>query len=371
MKVFVKILKWLGISILGIIVIFTIALSIFLNTAPQIGQVPEGADLERISKSEHFKDGLFENVMETTVGSFSDMMETLPDFISAQNLMPEKLIPTAFGEGNTSKIDSISYLTWYGHSAFLLEMEGKKILIDPMLGDVPAPTSFGTPRYPYEEAIPIDEIKNIDVVVLSHDHYDHLDYESIIKLDPHVKKYFTPLGVGSHLKHWGVDPEKIMELDWWEEGAYEGIKFASCPARHFSGRGLFDRYTTQWASWVITGNYDNIYFSGDGGYGEHFKEIGEKYGPFDFAMMECGQYNLAWVQIHMLPEQSVQAGIDLNGKVLMPIHWGAFQLALHTWTEPIERFAAEAKKLEVDFVNPTVGKRFGVGIDYPNEEWWR
>lgn len=359
------------VALLGIaILLFAIPVIIFVYTAPQMGQPPQGKDLERISKSPNYgKDG-FVNLIETHMGSFSEMMSTLPDFLFAEGGSPDHPLPVKFGTNERAAQDSLCLVTWYGHSAFLFEMEGKRILIDPMLGEASSPVSFATKRFQYQKPIPIEELRNIDAIILSHDHYDHLDYSTIIQLKEETKHFFTALGVGSHLKKWGVDEAKITELDWWQSSKLDEIDIVACPARHFSGRAFTDRNATQWASWIIRGENQKLYFSGDGGYGPHFKEIGDKYGPFDLALLECGQYNEAWEAIHMMPEQSVKAGIDVNAKVLMPIHWGAFELSVHTWTEPIIRFKAEARRLKQKVVHPYIGERFVLGHDLPKIEWW-
>jgi L-ascorbate metabolism protein UlaG (beta-lactamase superfamily) len=239
-----------------------------------------------------------------------------------------------------------------------------------MLGVSPSPVSFISKRFPYERAIDLESLPDIDAIVISHDHYDHLDYPTIKILKDRVGRFFTPLGVGSHLMRWGVDEISITELDWWESSKIGGIQLIATPARHFSGRGTGDRNKTQWASWVFKGQDHRIYFSGDGGYANHFKAIGEKYGPFDFAMIECGQYNEKWKAIHMMPEESVQACIDVQGRVMMPIHWGAFNLALHTWTDPVVRARAEASKKGVVMSTPLIGQRFSIHHDIPAEKWW-
>lgn len=355
---------------LGFIVLLVIAVVIFVNTAPQFGRVPEGADLERIKQSPHYKDGQFVNLIDTPMASFMEAMKKLPDFFSVKRGKPEVSLPVKFGANTSPPVDSVCFVTWYGHSTFLIEMEGKRMLIDPMFGDVSAPISFGAHRFKYAQPIPAGAMKNIDAVIISHDHYDHLDYPSIVKLKDKVGHFYTALGVGAHLKSWGVAEDKITELDWWQEADYEGIKLVACPARHFSGRSFTDRNATQWASWIVKGKYNRLYFSGDSGFGPHFKEIGEQYGPFDLAMMECGQYNESWANIHMMPEESVQAGVDVKGKLLMPIHWGAFQLALHEWTDPIERFKNESERLKIPMVHPLIGERFSLGQDFPREVWW-
>ena len=370
-KKVLKILKVMLFISLTLIGLLTITVIVFVNTAPQIGQKPEGADLARIKESPNYQNNEFVNLITTKMGSFGDIVSTLPDFIYTKNGSPSDPLPVHFGEHNQNTVDSLCFVTWYGHSAFLFEIGSIRILLDPMLGEASSPVSFGSRRFPYSRPIPLEEIRDIDAVILSHDHYDHLDYNSIIMLKDHVGHFYTALGVGSHLKKWGVSSDKITELDWWESTELAGVKLTACPSRHFSGRGFNDRNATQWASWVIKADRYNLYFSGDSGYGPHFKEIGDRYGPFDFAMLECGQYNEAWEAIHMMPEQSVQAGIDLVAQLLMPIHWGAFKLSVHEWTDPIVRFVAESEKREVEIVCPGIGERFALGQHYPRNRWWR
>ncbi|QTN39498.1 MBL fold metallo-hydrolase [Cryomorphaceae bacterium] len=365
-----KILKKMGWILLIIVVLLVVGIAIFIKTAPQFGQSPKGADLERISESPNYGDGQFINLIETKMGSFGEMMGTMPEFIFGKNKAPKNPLPTKFDTAEAPESDTACYITWYGHSAFLIEMDGQRILIDPMLGKVAAPVSFGSKRWPYQQPIPLESITQIDAVILSHDHYDHLDYASIKLLKDRVGHFYTALGVGSHLKLWGVPEEKITELDWWQSATQGDLSFKATPARHFSGRGIGDQNKTQWASWVIRGTHQNLYFSGDGGYGPHFKEIGEKEGPFDLAMMECGQYNEAWHAIHMMPEESVQAGQEVGASLLMPIHWGAFTLAVHEWTDPIVRFKAAADTAEVTMIHPFIGERFQLGVDLPQEPWW-
>ncbi len=249
-------------------------------------------------------------------------------------------------------------------------MEGKRILLDPMLGPAASPVPIFGKRFALEQPIDIRQFTRIDAVLISHDHYDHLDYRTIRRLKKHVRHFYVPLGVGSHLRRWGVDPRRITELDWWDSVEIDGIQLTATPAQHFSGRGLSDRNRTLWASWAIRGSHQNIFFSGDSGYGPHFKEIGDRLGPFDFTMMECGQYNEKWASIHAMPEESVQGNIDLRGKVMMPIHWGSLQLAVHTWTDPVERATTEAALRGVRLVTPMIGESFLVEENIPSTPWW-
>ncbi|MEJ2006231.1 MAG: MBL fold metallo-hydrolase, partial [Cyclobacteriaceae bacterium] len=218
-------------SVIFLLILITVMAGvIFMYTAPQFGQKPHGAHLERISNSPNYVDGQFINPVETSMGSFSEMMSTLPDFIFGKNLKPEKPLPVRYGDNQDQAYDSLCFVTWYGHSAFLIEMEDKRILIDPMLGERPSPFPFGTSRFSNEEPVPIKGLTNIDFIILSHDHYDHLDYSTIMQLKEEVGHFYTALGVGSHLVKWGIPKEKITELDWWQSTVADNLTLTACPA---------------------------------------------------------------------------------------------------------------------------------------------
>ncbi|MEZ4720967.1 MAG: MBL fold metallo-hydrolase, partial [Flavobacteriales bacterium] len=262
-------------------------------------------------------------------------------------------------------------ITWFGHSAFMVEMDGKVLLLDPMFGQAATPHPWvGSKRYNSTFPVAIDDLPNIDIVIFSHDHYDHLDYGSVKKLKDKVDHWLVPWGLDNHLVKWGVDADRITSLDWWQETVQHDIEFVFTPARHFSGRGITDRFETLWGSWVIKGATERIYFSGDSGYGSHFKKIGEQYGPFDIGLMECGQYNHKWADIHMMPEQTVQAAIDVQAKIMMPIHWGAFTLAVHSWIEPVQRASIEAQRLGMKMTTPKIGEQIIINETYPSSRWW-
>jgi L-ascorbate metabolism protein UlaG (beta-lactamase superfamily) len=315
----------------------------------------------------------FINLIPTKMDmSLNGTISILKDFIKGNpNGRPASLIPVE--PLNFRVGDNETKITWFGHSAFLLEIQGKTILLDPMFGKAPSPfPQFGGKRYNQKLPIEIEELPTIDAVLISHDHYDHLDYGSIKKLRNKVRQFIVPLGVGRHLERWGIDQSIIKEMDWWEELNFEGLQLSCTPARHFSGRGLLDRDTTLWCSWVLHSQLTKIFFSGDSGYGPHFREIGEKYGPFDLTLMECGQYDERWSAIHMMPEETVQAQLDVKGKMMIPIHWGAFTLALHDWLDPIDRVTIEAKKRNIAISTPKIGETVIVGTDkYPNSSWWK
>lgn len=364
-----KIMMTTLIAIASLVLLIIIAAFAFINLSPQFGQKPEGDDLKRIEKSDNYKESSFLNLEKTELAGFFEVLPKLPELLSSKGKVPEKEFDVSFGK-QVIKEDSETYITWYGHSAFLLESNNKRVLIDPMFGDIASPLPFGSSRFDYNNPIPIESFTDIDVVLISHDHYDHLDYPTIDKIKTNVKLFVVPLGIGSHLKSWGVAESKIIELDWWQEYQSGSFTFTSTPARHFSGRGITDNNATQWAGWAIKSSEANIFFSGDSGYGSHFKEIGEKLGPFDFAMIECGQYNESWHQIHMMPEESVTASKELGAKIAMPIHWGAFKLALHTWTDPVKRFVKESEKQGQQYITPTIGYRYQLNSEYKNTEWW-
>lgn len=372
MPKFLKRLLRVFLFILATVALIAGGVAIFVNTAPQFGANPEGKHLTEIEKSPNYKEGVFVNVVPSKVGGEGQStMKILKDFLNAENASPKGKIPADFSSGTKEIIDSLVFLTWYGHSAFLLEMNGKNILIDPMLGPNASPVSFFGTRFDYTQEIDLTALPvKIDAVILSHDHYDHLDYPSIMALKDKVKHFYMPLGMSAHFLRWGIPEGKITELDWWESAKLGEMEFVATPARHFSGRGISNRFKTLWASWVIRSDKYALFFSGDGGYFDGFKEIGNKYGPFDFCMMECGQYNTSWADIHMMPEESVQAHIDLQGKVMMPIHWGAFNLAPHDWTEPVRRAHEEADKKGVYLFTPIVGERFALTDTMQSEAWW-
>jgi L-ascorbate metabolism protein UlaG (beta-lactamase superfamily) len=250
-------------------------------------------------------------------------------------------------------------------------MDGMNILIDPMLGPDASPIApISTKRFSPNSLDVIDNLPNIDLVLMTHDHYDHLDLASIKKLMPRVDSWIVGLGISRHLEKWGVSAKNITELDWWDATELKGIQFTYTPSRHFSGRGVTDRAKSLWGGWAIKGMEKKIYWSGDGGYGPHFKEIGEKLGPFHWGFMECGQYNENWHAIHMYPEESVQAAIDAKVNITTPVHWGAFSLALHHWKEPVERYMAQAERLEVQVRTPRIGEIMKLNDKNETYSWW-
>jgi len=258
-----------------------------------------------------------------------------------------------------------------GHSTLLLKLEGQFWLTDPVFAERASPFSFMGPKRFHAPPISIEELPPIKAVILSHDHYDHLDHEAILALAPKVEHFVTPLGVGDRLIAWGVPAAKVQQFDWWQGTTIAGLRLVATPAQHFSGRSLSDGNKTLWASWVLIGSQSRVFFSGDTGYFEGFKTIGERFGPFDLTLIETGAYNEDWPDVHMQPEQSLQAHLDVRGRHLMPIHNGTFDLALHPWIEPFERISSLAAAQGVRLSAPRMGERLSIQAPAPSQAWWR
>jgi L-ascorbate metabolism protein UlaG (beta-lactamase superfamily) len=338
-----------------------------------------GADLSTPTQNNHaqsaqFSDGKFRNTvpLEGSGLGFSKTLETLYEWTvnRAKRKPPQeppvkKLVSLKVGDGN-------AHVTWLGHSTLLVEIDNTTILTDPVFSNHASPFTWLPPASFYK-TMPItpDQIDHIDVVVISHDHYDHLDHQSIVALKDKVGRFVVPLGVGEHLKLWGVDSTKITELDWWQAAYHNTLTLTATPAQHFSGRRMTGGNQTLWSGWAIRGRNENIFFGGDSGYFDGFKEIGRNLGPFDLTMLECGAYNEAWANVHMMPEQTAKAHRDLNGKALLPIHWGRFDLALHGWDEPIQRLLAATGIDNSVVVTPLIGERFQVASPLPQHQWWK
>jgi len=361
---------------LGIILALLFIIGVlFVNLSPEFGGKANAEQQVNYAKSKNYKDGKFVNIGNVTMEmSRGDMFKAMKGmFKNDPRTKPSKNIEVL----NIDSLNIVNFknktrLVWFGHSTFLVQMNNKNILIDPMFGNVPAPHPLlGVNRFSKKLPIAIEKLPMIDAVLISHDHYDHLDYGSIQKLKDKVKAFYVPLGVGAHLIAWGVDAARITELDWWQEVVVDDLVLRATPAQHFSGRGVSDRAKTLWCSWILTSSAENIFFSGDSGYADHFREIGAKYGPFDFAMLECGQYNTLWPVVHMFPEETAKAGIDLRAKTIMPIHWGAFKLAQHAWTDPVSRVSKKAKELGVDLITPVIGESIELdNLGNVGSNWW-
>lgn len=326
---------------------------------------------ERYAQSPNWKGGQFVNLTDTKTDiDFLSVPEMVyKTIVKGKERMPEnKIAVQEFLRDDFINCADASNIVWFGHSAVLINMDGTNILIDPMLGPDASPVApFRTPRFTSDTLPFVEELPEIDLVLLSHDHYDHLDMDSIKRLKGRVKEFYVALGIKRHLIEWGIDENIITEFDWWDEKKHSDVSITFTPSRHFSGRGLTDKQTSLWGGWVLINDKERIYFSGDGGYGPHFKKVGEKLGPFDFGLIECGQWDDLWKDVHMTPEESVQAALDARVKKAMPIHWGAFSLSHHPWKDPILRFIEHAKKHSLTICHSAPGAIFCSS----NEEWPR
>lgn len=367
-----SIFKKAMIILLSILLLLTLAAAIIFQQK-SFGKNPSGARLEKIKNSPNYKKGSFQNLSETpTIAENGSYWQLLKEYFSKkQNTEPSTKIPSVKTDLKTAPSQEPSII-WFGHSSYFIQIDGLNILVDPVFSERTSPVQYaGSKNYPGTRIYSVEDFPQIDLLIISHDHYDHLDFETITKLVPKVEKVITPLGVGEHLEFWGIPQNMITEFDWWEEtNITDSIKLAITPARHFSGRGILNRNQTLWASFALITPSHRLFLGGDSGYDTHFKEIGNKYGPFDIALLESGQYNEMWPYIHMLPEQTVQANIDLKSKVLFPVHWGKFTLALHAWNEPVERVLKYAQKTGVKVTTPMIGEKVILNKNYPDSHWW-
>jgi len=257
-----------------------------------------------------------------------------------------------------------------GHSTLLMKLRGEFWLTDPVFAERASPFQWLGPKRFHQPPISIEELPPIKGVILSHDHYDHLDQDAILRLAAKTEHFLTPLGVGDRLIAWGIDAAKVQQRDWWQSVSVGGVECVLTPAQHFSGRGLRDGNQTLWGSWVILADDLRVFFSGDSGYFDGFKTIGDTYGPFDVTLVETGAYNQQWPYVHMQPEETLQAHLDLRGKWLLPIHNGTFDLAMHTWHEPFDRIAALAAQQGVRLATPCMGEPLNLRQPHAGTHWW-
>jgi L-ascorbate metabolism protein UlaG (beta-lactamase superfamily) len=335
-----------------------------------MGGKPEGERLDRMKASRQWVDGKFRNSVEhpLIVGSYWGMLREL--LFGDQEREPGHPLPVIPpGPSAFPEPPAELQLVWLGHSTLILDLEGKRFLIDPVFENHASPVPVFAERF-QPPPLARDSLPRIDAILISHDHYDHLEMESMRHFAVRDVPILVPLGVGAHLEEWGVRKERIVELDWWQEHAMGGLRLVCTPSQHFSGRGLMDRQRTLWASWTLIGPNRRVHYSGDGGYGDHFKAIGEAFGPFDLTMMENGAYDERWPYVHMFPEQAVRAHLDLKGNSLLAVHWGMFSLANHDWYDPIRRIAAASRKEGVRLLAPRLGEILHPLSDSTYQAWW-
>ncbi|HMG93325.1 MAG TPA: MBL fold metallo-hydrolase [Chryseolinea sp.] len=357
MKIFFKIVKWTMIITILLVAAITLITVVYMRQ-DKFGQSPREARLERMKKSPHYKDGKFHNIHHTPeLTEGYTMLGVTLEFIfnRASRRRPVDTIPSIRTNIRQIPADQ-DVLIWFGHSSYFIQLDGKRFLIDPVFSGNASPipgtnTSFqGTDKYT------VDDLPDIDCLVISHDHYDHVDYETLGKLKDKTRQVICGLGVGSHFEHWGYKEDIIHEKDWNETVSVDsGFTVYTTTARHFSGRG-FSRNNTLWMSYVLETPSMKIYIGGDSGYDTHYAEIGEKYGPIDIAILENGQYDIKWKYIHNLPEEVLRAAVDLKAKRVFPVHSSKFAMANHAWDEPLSRVTELNKSLQIPLITPVIGE---------------
>ena len=335
-----------------------------------LGRRPTGARAERVRQSPHYRDGTFQNPLATRTLMANNGRRVLREFVfGGKKRRPAGPIPVATPSAEPAG-DGL-HITWYGHASTLVEIDGRRVLIDPVWSERCSPSSLAGPRRLHPAPVPLDQLPRVDAILISHDHYDHLDLATVRGLTSgQDAPFLVPLGVGAHLDRWGVPAERIIELDWDDGVTIAGLRLTATAARHFSGRA-FTRDRSQWASWVIAGERHRVFYTGDSGYFDGYAGIGERYGPFDASLMQIGAYDPSWPDIHMFPEDAVAAHLELRGGLLIPVHWATFDLALHGWSEPVDRVWLEAKARDVALAVPRPGERVAVAEPPPVDGWWQ
>ncbi len=339
--------------------IFGISLFFGLSSCATISVSHSQKTIQRLEKSPNYRDGKFHNLIETESLVTSVFQLTADAYLEESPDCIPKYVPvydTLSYEELESLDNNSNFAVWIGHSSVLLKIAGKYILTDPVFSNYPSPFSLRHLQRFQPPPISIENLPDIDIVIISHDHYDHLDRPSIEKLKDKTAHFITPLAVGDYLREWGVSDSKITELDWWESTTKDGFTITATPARHGSGRGISEDNTTLWASFVVTSANFNLFYSGDTGMMPTFKEIGNKYGPFDLTMIQLGAYSENWPYVHMTPEEAIEVHKMVYGSKLLPVHWGTFNLAYHAWDEPLRRAAITAEKENVDLIQTIPGR---------------
>lgn len=323
------------------------------------------------ARSRQFRDGTFVNTVASSTFDGGGAPSLLRDFLAHRGRgrpsRPVPLVRPATPEGAAA--DGLG-VTWFGHATALLEVDGARVLVDPVWGERCSPSSLVGPKRIHPVPAPVESLPPLDAILISHDHYDHLDLPTVRALvASQAAPFLVPIGVGAHLRGWGVPADRVVELDWDEHREVAGLRITCTEARHFSGRGL-TRNTTLWSSWVVAGPRHRVFFGGDTGYTPGFARLGAQHGPFDLTLLPIGAYGVQWPDIHMNPEEAVRAHGDLGGELLLPIHWATFDLATHDWAEPPTRLLAAAAQAGVRVVVPRPGERVAVADAGAVVDWW-
>lgn len=356
------------------VLIVLVALAFYIYYLPVFGGTFSGKRLIRMRKSPNYKNGVFQNLSDTpALAEGYTMWQVMWEFLTdkTKDKIPKSKLPSQ-KINLKEQAASDNFLVWMGHSSYYFQLDGKRFLVDPVFSGHASPIPGTTKAFEGTDVYFADDFPQIDFLIISHDHYDHLDYKTIKTLRPKIDQVICALGVGSHFEKWGFDEEKITELDWYEdEEISKGFEITSTPARHFSGR-RFKRNNTLWSSYVLETPTKKIFIGGDSGYDFHFKEIGEKYGPFDWAILENGQYNEKWRYIHTLPEEFVDVAEDLRARNVLPVHSGKFALAQHPWYEPYEKITQNHRRKNLRIATPIIGSKVDLDDDSQTfSAWWK
>ena len=348
-----------------VLLLGVLAVTVLINCAQH--RLPTHAE------SPQQRDGRFQNALPRPATGFWQGVKLMWTFAFAkpEGTVPNRPIPVQAVSRAQLEAAPDRSLFRLGHSTVLLKLRGRYWLTDPVFSQRASPVQWAGPARFHAPPISIEELPPIAGVILSHNHYDHLDHAAVMQLAGKTARFIAPLGVGDQLIAWGIDAAKVQQLDWWQSTEVDGLKLTATPAQHFSGRGLTDSDKTLWASWVIQDDDLRVFFSGDTGYFDGFRAIGKAYGPFDITLMETGAYDQRWAFVHMQPEETLQAHLDLGGRWLLPIHNGTFDLGLHAWEEPFERIAALAAAKGVALTTPEMGERVDLRAPQPGSGWWR
>jgi L-ascorbate metabolism protein UlaG (beta-lactamase superfamily) len=346
-------------------------LALGLVTREARGARAAGERLERMRRSPAWSGDRFTNALPRVDGPWQRMLGEWLVGGSADRVPTAPIPVVARGRGDFDvPPPSGLAVTWLGHSTLLLEVDGARVLVDPVWGERASPVSFAGPRRWFAPPLALDALPDVDAVVISHDHYDHLDVPTVKALAARGVRWFVPLGIGAHLEAWGVAPGDVVELDWWASAPAGPITITAVPARHFSGRGVDDQNATLWCGFALVGPTHRVFYSGDTAMHPGFAEIGARLGPFDLTLIESGAYDALWSDVHLGPEQAVIAHHLARGRVLLPVHWGLFDLALHGWTEPIERVLVAAARARVPVLTPRPGERVEPSAPPAFARWW-
>lgn len=367
--------RWRVAGVLLALVLLIVAIAAFVLSMPPFGGKLTGDRLARARANPQYQNDVFVNPQPPAAYRAADVWPLISgQFFGDEVREPPSAIPVlAVTPDSLKSAPAASGLRafWIGHASVFIEVDGLRLLVDPIFSDYASPFDIGPKRF-HAPPILLKDLPVIDAVLITHDHYDHLDMRTVQHLAGLGTAFFVPLGIGAHLQAWGVPDAQVHDLEWWKEETLKGVRIVSTPSRHYSGRGLTDRNATLWGSWSVIGPQHRFYVSGDTGYSDHFRAIGERFGPFDLSFIKVGAYGpgAPWLDIHMSPEDAVRAHLDVRARRLFPVHWGTFNLAFHAWDEPIKRTLAAARESQAEVLTPRIGEIVDADRPFRSSAWW-